>query len=118
MERTGRSRGGDQGAAGDPLVGYAAAADHPYDLDLIAMSKRHGFIRRSLDDGPVVLDSDGARVDVELLQVGQQRSRALELDLLAVDQQRNHRPTTLGSPPPGFAGYLPTCAEVNIPIAA
>lgn len=47
-------------------------------------------VRGSLDDFAVVLDGDRLRVHAELVEVSKERHRALELDALAVDLQRDH----------------------------
>src|SRR2546430_17451605 len=67
-----------------------AAAHHAHDFDLVAFAQRHGCIGRAFQDLAVVFDRHGTRVDAELLEIGEQRCRPLELDALAVDLERDH----------------------------
>jgi hypothetical protein len=67
-----------------------SAADHADDLDGVTCFQCHCFVRSAFDDRAVVLDSDRAWVDAEMLQVTEKWSRAFELDPFAVDLERDH----------------------------
>jgi len=68
----------------------STAADHAHDLDGVSFFQCHCFVPGALDDRAVVLDGDRARVDAELLEVREQRCRALELHVLPIDPQGDH----------------------------
>jgi hypothetical protein len=73
-----------------PAPAGNTTAHHTHDLDGVACFESHFFVRRSFDDGSVVLDGDRAGVHAKLLEVSQQRRRALELDFFSVDLQGDH----------------------------
>ena len=67
------------------------SADHAHDLDHVARVQQSGRVGIAVDDHAVELDGDRLRVDAELIQVGQQGSWRVELDVTAVDSQRDHK---------------------------
>ena len=71
-------------------AGGLAAADHAHDLDLVAVTQRHRLVGGPFEDLAVVLDRDRPGIDSELVEVGQQWRRPLELDPFAVDLQGDH----------------------------
>src|ERR1700674_4027717 len=95
-----------------------APADHPHDLQVVALSKRGGLVRGTFEDGPVVLHRDRTRVDAELLQIIQQGSRAVELDMLAVDLQPDHENIPIAAYPAAPAAWHSAIrSSVTPPIA-
>jgi hypothetical protein len=67
-----------------------SSTNHLHYLDCITAPKGRYSVCLPLDDDPVVLDSDAARTDPQLIQVGEQRCRSIKVDLLAVDLQDYH----------------------------
>jgi hypothetical protein len=71
-------------------AGVASAADHTHDLDPVAFLEHDGSEFRVLDDLTVVLHRHRAGIDPELFEIEDEGNRGLELDLLAVDLERDH----------------------------
>src|SRR6266852_6224251 len=69
---------------------FRAAADHAYDLDHVAILESRLRVARPFEDDAVVLHRDRPRSHAHLLQVIEQRRRAIELDAAAVDLDFDH----------------------------
>jgi hypothetical protein len=86
--RTGGGGGCDTGKVRTPRL--STAAHHLDDLDRVAVAERHSRECVPLDDDAVVLDRDRAGTDAQSLYVSEEWGRRIQLDLLAVDLQRDH----------------------------
>src|SRR2546423_10686472 len=80
----------DSRRSGRPVSRKTTAADHAHDLDHVARTQRDLGIAIALDDLTVVLDRDRSRVDANLCQLVQQPGALVEVDVFAVDLQRDH----------------------------
>src|SRR5207245_5766564 len=83
--------------------GCLTPADHANYLHPVALAQGHRFVGGALDDLAVVLHGHGARVHTQLVEIGEQRRRVLELNVLAVNLQRDHSKSRIAAPPPAPA---------------